>query len=150
MARRPDVQYVRFYTDGNAARQPEPKPRQLPARAPRKVHNQKRYKIPVQPFAVIGLIASLVMLVMMIVGSVELHEAQQERNRMERYVQELTEKNQELTGQYEAGYDLESIERAALALGLVPEDQVEQIKITIPPQQTEAPESFWEKLFGRD
>lgn len=140
------MRYINFYTDGSAARQPEPKSQPRQTEATRKVHRPKRYTVAVQPFALLGLVLSAVMLVMMISGFVELRNAQLERNRMEEYVGQLTRQNRELTEVYEAGYDLEEIERIALALGMIPEEQAQQFHITVTPEQPQEQATFWEKL----
>ena len=55
--------------------------------------------------------------------------------------------NQELEETYRSGYDLEEIERKALALGLVPVEQVQHIRmqVELPAQKVEEP-SFWEEM----
>ena len=144
MARRPDVQYVRYYTDGSAARQLEPKTprkkRQLP-----KVKQQPRQTLYIQPMAIAGVLLSVVMLVMMITGSVELYHAQQEKQAMEEYVLQLNKENIIKRAEYEESLDLETIEKSALALGMIPESEAKTITISIPvPEIVEEP-GFWEK-----
>ena len=144
MARRPDVQYVRYYTDGSAARQLEPKTprkkRQLP-----KVKQQPRQTLYIQPMAIAGVLLSVVMLVMMITGSVELYHAQQEKQAMEEYVLQLNKENLIKRAEYEESLDLETIEKSALALGMIPESEAKTITISIPvPEIVEEP-GFWEK-----
>ena len=66
MARRPDIQYVRYYTDGSAARQLEPKAPRKKQQLP-KVKQQPKQTLYIQPMAIAGVLLSAVMLVMMIV-----------------------------------------------------------------------------------
>ena len=144
MARRPDVEYVRYYTDGSAARQLEPKiprkKRQLP-----KVKQQPKQTLYIQPMAIVGVVLSVVMLVMMVAGSVELYHAQQEKQAMEDYVRKLNRENIIQRAEYEESLDLETIEKSALALGMIPEAEAKRITISIPePEIVEEP-GFWEK-----
>ena len=64
MAERTTVQYIRYYTDGSAARQPEFKP--TPKRRPLpKVKKRPQYVLYVQPVAMAGILISAVLLVLM-------------------------------------------------------------------------------------
>lgn len=144
MARRPDVEYIRYYTDGSAARQLEPKVPQKKRPLP-KVKQQPQYTVYIQPMAVLGIVLSAVMLVMMIVGSVELHNAQNQKQAMEGYVATLTRENVHDWAEYEESLDLEAIEKSALAIGMIPQSQVKQIFISVPIPEIEEEPSFWEK-----
>ena len=68
MPRKPDIQYIRYYTDGSAARQPEvrPAPRKRTPQPQKK--RRPKYILRVQPMAVFGVVISLVMLCLMIGG----------------------------------------------------------------------------------
>lgn len=145
MARRPDVQYIRLYTDGNAARELEPKqqPRKK-ARLPRP-WRQKTVAIHIDPVAVGGILVAGVLMVSLIVGMCALFDVQAERAAMERYVTVLEQENELLQHTYENGYDLEEVERAALAMGMVPSSQVQTIPITVEVPEQEAPAGWWER-----
>lgn len=152
MARKTEIQYIRYYTDGSAARQLEiSQPRKKKPALP-KARKQKKRVIYLDPLAVGGIFVSAVMLVLMAVGSVRLYAAQQQAMQMERYVAALTAQNQVLSDTYESGYDLETVEEVALALGMIPADQAETITIRIPEpaveQETSAWENFWAFLAG--
>ncbi|MBQ6851512.1 MAG: hypothetical protein IJO04_00560 [Oscillospiraceae bacterium] len=131
------VQYVRFATVGSAARKPVSmtavKKTVLPK--PRK---KLRTVVYVDPVAVLGILVAAFMMVTMIVGLVDFAAARQEAAVMEQYVEQLSEQNRQLQQTYESGYDLEVVENTALALGMVPKDQVETVTIYVSePQQTE-------------
>ena len=131
------VQYVRFATVGSAARKPVSmtavKKTVLPK--PRK---KLRTVVHVDPVAVLGILVAAFMMVTMIVGLVDFAAARQEAVVMEQYVEQLSEQNRQLRETYESGYDLEVVENTALALGMVPKDQVETVTIYVSePQQTE-------------
>ncbi|MBO5954057.1 MAG: hypothetical protein J6Q53_08105 [Oscillospiraceae bacterium] len=150
MARKLDIQYIQYYTDGSAARQLEPKTPRKRKSAPPKVRRQKKQQvIYVDPLAMCGIVVSAVMLVLMIVGSVQLYTAQQQAVQMENYVYSLQEKNAVLTHTYETGYDLEQVKNSALALGMVPVEQVQTITIVVDQPEEEINQevhlSYWER-----
>lgn len=144
MARRPDVEYIRYYTDGSAARQLELKPQRNKTRLP-KVKKQPKYTLYIQPMAIGGILLSAILLVMMVVGSVQLYQAKQQERAMENYVQMLKRQNTIDRAEYEETLNIEEIEKAALALGMIPQEQAQSITISVPmPEAVEEP-SFWEK-----
>ena len=136
MAQKPykyNIEYVQsFYSYGSEAKviqfQPvdqEEKP-QLP----------KQEKTPVtticmDPIAFCGIMVAVVMLVVMILGAVQLHDDWNAYQQMDDYVTTLRAKNAELTLNYRSLYDLEDIEMKALAMGMVPADQVETRSVTV-------------------
>ena len=131
MAQLSKVQYVQYYTDGSAARKLAPKTPFKTGKLPQ-VKRQKRLTVYVDPVAVAGIAVALVMLVLMIVGVAQLRSAQQQTAAMTKYIETLEQENQLLQNTYESGYELEEIERLALALGMVPEDQVQHITLQPP------------------
>ena len=144
MARRPDVEYIRYYTDGSAARQLERKTQKKHRPLP-KIKKQQKYTLYIQPVALTGILRSAVLLVMMAVGSVELYHAQQQEKAMENYVQTLKRENAIDRAEYEETLNIEEIEKAALALGMIPQEQAQQITISIPMPEAVEETSFWEK-----
>ena len=146
MARKPEIQYIRYYTDGSAARQPEPNqvPRKAPPR-PRK-KKQPKYVLKVQPLAMCGVLISLVLALMLILGLSEMFAAQKQAQQMQEYVNSLERKNREAEEEYYRGLDMEAIERAALALGMVPESEVQHITVSVPTPEPEQEASFWEQI----
>jgi hypothetical protein len=147
VARKPEIQYIRYYTDGSAARQPEPHvPKKTPPR-PRK-KKQPKYVLKVQPLAVCGVLISLVLALMLILSLSEMFAAQEQAQQMQAYVNSLERKNREDEEEYYRGLDMEAIERAARALGMVPESEVTHITVSIPQQtpQQKAEITFWEQF----
>lgn len=150
MARQPEIQYIRPYTYGSAAQKLELKPQRRQARTklPR-VRREKPLVIRLDVVALCGIVVAAVMLVMLLSGIGTLQAAQQETERMAAYVSGLRNENAELKNIYQSGYDLETVEKTALALGMVPKEQAEQISI-----QMEEPEveiqfyepTFWERV----
>lgn len=147
MARKSDIQYVRFYTDGSAARQLEPAPikKRKPPRAPRK-KPQEKMVIRLDPVPVLGLMIAAVMFVMIVAGAVQLMGAQAELKAMSGYVAQLQQENIDLNDEYKAGYDLDAVQEMALALGMIPIEQADQETITVQvPEPVEEP-TFWERI----
>ena len=128
------VQYVRFATVGSAARKPVSMTFAKKAVLP-KPRKQLRTVVYVDPVSVAGILVAAFMMVTMIVGLVNFAAARQEAVRMEQYVEQLSTQNEQLRELYESSYDLEAIEKTALALGMVHKDQVETVTIHV-----EAPE----------
>ncbi len=146
MAKRGGVMYIQYHIEGTAARQPEVRPLRKKAQpqAPRK----PQVVLQVQPLALLGILVAAVMLLSMAVGSVKLWKAQQEKQAMAEYVAHLEWANGLLEAEYESSLDLERIERDALALGMVPQEQVPHMSISLPETPTEEPQGFWEKIIG--
>lgn len=145
MARQPDVQYIRFYTDGSAARKVAPvvpfKTIKLP-----KVRKRKHLTLEIDPIAIAGIVMSAVMVVLMAVGAVQLSNTRNELQSMTAYVDTLQQEKLSLEATYSQGYDLEAVEKTALALGLVPKEQVQHITIHVPPVQTEETPGMWDRF----
>ena len=147
MARYPDVQYVRFYTDGSAARKIAPVVPLQTIKLP-KVKKQKKIVVHVDPVAIAGILMAVVMFVLMIVGIAQLRSAQAELTTMQGYVRQLRQENAQLEEAFSQGYDIEDVERTALALGLVPSEQVRHIKIKTPvTEEAEVEPGPWEQFY---
>ena len=144
MARQFDIQYVSF-TDGNAARKIAPVSPWKIAKLP-KINKNKKIVLNIDPVAIVGMVTAVIMLVMMIVGVLQLREAQQQTAAMESYVESLREENIQLMTAYQEGYDLEEIETMALALGMVPNTQVRTVRMDVP-VVAEENSSPWEQVW---
>ena len=142
---RQEIQYIRYDNVGSAACKPvvvsSAKKNALP-----NARKQKRKVISIDPVATVGILVALFMLVSMAVGVVEYVQVRKQAAQMEQYVEQLSVRNEELTEKFESGYDLEAIEKTALALGMVPMEQVQtvQIQVTIP--QEEKTVTLWEQI----
>ena len=149
MARKPDIQYVRYYTDGSAARQLEvqsPRKTKAPYHRPRK---QQGYVIYVDPLAVAGIALAAVMLISMLVGSIQLAVAKQQLSDAKAYVTTLRQSNEQLQKTYDEGYDLAEVERSALALGMIPVSQAQTFFVEIREEQIVEEVTFWDRLSGK-
>ena len=147
MAQKIDVQYIQFYTHGNAAQHIAPanpvKTTQLP-------HTQKRrvQRIYVDPVATLGIVVAVCMLIMMTVGVFRLQKEQRETAQLEQYVTLLEQRNQELQAKYAEERDLEEVKKTALALGMIPKEQATHttIHVELPTVQTVEQMSLWNRI----
>lgn len=131
MASRVDVQYINFYTEGSAAKKiaaPLPQKRVQPKPAAKRA---KRKVIHIDPVAILSLAVCAVLAVTLCFGIAKVQRANEEQQRMQRYVEQLTQENETLAKEYAAGYDLQEIEKTALALGMVHSDQASYRGVTV-------------------
>ena len=149
MAQKHDILYVNFYTDGSAARKMAPA---FPAAQPRKSTSAKRKKktvIFLDPVAVCSLIVAAVLLISMAVGLTQLQSAQAEAAAMESYLEQLTAENERLAQEFDSQVDLETVEKTALAMGMVPKDQVKSVNIQVQEIRIEEPQkTFWDQMYA--
>ena len=146
MARRSDIQYIRFYTDGNTARELQPVQPKKKVRLPRP-RRKKTVAIHIDPVAVCGILVAVVLLISLILGMNSLYRAYQEKLAMEQYVTTLQQENLVLQHTDQQGYDLENVERSAIAMGMVPSDQVQNIRISVERPVEEEPTHWWDNVF---
>ena len=145
MPRRPDVQYVQFYTGGNLAYKPEiPKP--VLSQPVRKTVKRKRKNLYIDPLAIGGILVATVMLILMLVGVGQLRNARVQTERMRVQVSELRKANVELQADFDREVDLDEIQWKAEALGLVPVEQVTHITVKAP-EQPEETTAGWERIY---
>lgn len=137
MAQRRPIEYVQFYTLGSAAQKVEVAKPQLaePVFLPPVI--RKRKKVFVDPVAIFGVVVAVCMLITMFVGVGHLRQVRQDADAMEQYVLYLQQVNQEKKDKYHQAYTLEEIEKTALALGMVPMDQVAHQTIDVTPVASE-------------
>lgn len=147
MAQRVDVQYIHFYTQGSAAK------RILPAAKPQtgvlpKMKKKKIQRIYLDPFAALGTVVALCMLVMMVVGISQLRSERQKTADMAAYVEQLQQQNTALQEQYDSQCDMEAVEKTALALGMIPREQAAHtsIQVELPPAQNDMQVSLWQRI----
>ena len=145
MAQRTDIRYVQFYTDGSAARQVMPLSSARKPLLP-KPKKMKRRNVYIDPVAMLGIVVAVCMLVLMTVGIFQFRAAQQETLAMEQYIQRLETENQLLNDAYEAGYDLVEVEKAALALGMIPKEDAMQVTIRLSEPPVAEPVGIWERI----
>ena len=145
MTNKPTIQYVQFYTAGSAAQKIAPVVPLKTLRMP-KVRKHKKITLHIDPVATVAILMCKVIIVLMIAGLGQLNTVRQQTAVMTQYVDTLQSKQIALETTYEAGYDLETVERTALALGMVPKEQVQRVSITVPVVEEEVSVSAWEQF----
>lgn len=147
MAQKLAVQYIRLYTDGSAALQPEPVySHQNTSKLPQKV-KQKCKKIFVDPVAFLSIGIAVCLIVMMFVGFSELKQAREQVDVMEKYVQHLETEHTRLAAEYADGYNLEEIRHSALALNMIPAEEAAHVTIYVPAEPEQATQlTLWERI----
>ena len=145
MARYPDVQYIRCRTDGNAARKVEVVAPIKTLRLPR-VRKLKPAVVRVDPLALTAIVMVVIMASLMIIGAVQLDSAQKETVTMKAYVETLQQENEVLHTEFRDKCKLDEIERTALALGMVPQEQVTHVRVSVPQEIPEEEVGAWEQF----
>lgn len=145
MAQRTDIRYIQYYTDGSAARKIAPVAPLKTLKLP-KIKKQKRITICMNPIAVVSIGMALVMAVLIVVGMAQLNTARMEMLAMSAYVDTLQQENAQLQETFAEGYDIEQIQQTALALGLVPKEQVQHISVRMPQIQETVEPTAWERF----
>ena len=147
MTQKPKIQYVgQFYVYGSEAKALAEQERK---KAKTKLPQAKRAQTPeirVEPLALLSILVSVVLVVTMALVALDVRAAWQEYNVMSGYVDRLTKENVKLLKEYRNGYNLDEIESYALALGLVPEDQVKTISITLTVPELQEEPGLWEDI----
>lgn len=151
MARNADIQYIRHaYTDGTAARKvvfaPGPKKAPLPLFEPELMEPDQKVRIAVDPLSVAAIMVAVVLVVMMVVSLLQFGAAHREQVSLQEYVYDLRNENVRLEQTYRDGFDLEKIEAQALALGMVPVEQLQTMTIDGQVPVAEAEPTFWEGI----
>ena len=149
MAKKDEIQYIRLYTDGSSAcsvdfSTPEKKKRnktRLPKASP-----QRDVLIRLDPAAFFGILVAGIMFVMMLVSCVQLIQTQNQAQEMQAYVAHLQSENTQLQVQYEESFDLAEVEEMALALGMVPESQVQHITLDAQMPEIVPEPTWWEQV----
>lgn len=140
MVRKPDVQYIRCYTDGSSARALRPILAAPKTKLP-KLRKKKALVIRLDPLAYAGILVSAIMLVLMVVSCFQLAEIQRQTNRMDDYVDALKEENARLADTYQNGYDLEDVRAKAEAMGMIPISEARHITVSVPVEKPESSDS---------
>ena len=142
MAQKPykhNIEYIqKYYSYGSEAKVLEIKPvyEEEPVVVPKK-KREPVTNLCIDPLALCALMLSVVMLLMMITAFVQFRIDCQDHAVMTKYVNQLREDNILLHQSYNARVDLERIETMATALGMIPIDQAQTIRIKVEVPQPE-------------
>ena len=148
MSQKPKIQYVgQFYIHGSEARQleQEAKRKQVKSKLPLERLRSVR-EINLDPVAIGGILVSLVLLAVMIVGALQLKTDWANYRVMDSYVSRLSSQNAKLTEEYRSQYDLDDIRSKAEALGMVPREELQTRSVYVTVPQPEPEPTWWENL----
>lgn len=157
MAQKPKIQYIgQFYVHGSEARALALEEERKQAKARRPLARLQQVElIYVDPVAVVSIVVSFIMLATMLTGALALKEDWAEYEQMAAYVSYLNKENAKLEKEYREGFDLADIESKALALGLVPRDQLTNrtVTVTMPveepqPSRVDQIRQYFEDMFA--
>lgn len=150
MTRQPQIMYINSYISGSMAYKMEPAPvRKRRSVSVSKTRKAKRRVVGIDPVTIGGVLVSMVLLVLMVVGFARVQNVRNEIDVLKHYIASLEVQNQQLEQEYRDGYDLEEIQNIALAMGMVPAQQVEKIPVSVvepEPVQTYQM-SVWDSFF---
>lgn len=147
MARGTEDRYIRFYTAGSAARQPE-LPRQLPRKQlPKAEPRQVPERSHSPALLLAGLAVAAVILVCMALCCGKYLATCKQIDTVTRQVEQLEQQQAQLRQEYESKLDLEQVRIAAENMGMVPAEQVRHILIPAPRPQLQEQPGFWQQLW---
>lgn len=147
MAYKYEIRYIQPYNEGSAARKIEPKePRRTAPIRLVQILKQEKIELKIDPLAAAGILVAAVMFVMLLVGVVQLRAAKTQMETMQNYVVTLSEENAVMRQEYKEAYDLADVARTAMALGMVPKSEVQQISIVVEIPVVREEPGLWEKF----
>ena len=146
MVRKPDIEYVnKYYSYGSEAKVIEFKTTEKKAKTQLpKPLQEKKLNILVDPVALFGLTVAVLMLIVMVFGLVDYRNTCLEHQAMEGYLSQLQDDNILLKHTYRNSYDLDVVRETALALGMVPADQVKTTVIYSQVPEAVAENTWWD------
>ena len=132
MVQKPKIQYIgQFYVHGSEAKKLELlEKKQAKTKLPL-ARLQQIETIYVDPVALVAIAVAVVMLVVMLVGALQIHQDWAEYERVSDYMSYLNKRNAELTQEYHGKYDIEAVRTKAVALGLVPKEEVQTMSVSV-------------------
>lgn len=133
MTQKPKIQYVgMFYVHGSEAKKLQEEQRRKEARTRLPLERLRKIEtIYIDPVALVSIVVAVVMLVTMVYGALEITRDWAEYRQMSDYVSELNLGNAHLSKEYRDSVDLEDIYTKAVALGLVPVEEVPTRTVTV-------------------
>ena len=145
MASKPKIQYIgEFYIHGSEAKVLAPKEQpKRKARLP-KLRMEKLQCLYIDPFALTGMAAALVLTVVMVFGALQIGSAWDRYELWNERVGDLRQQNAALELEYRNGYNLEEVRTAALALGMVPVEELPTVNIQVTLPVAEPEPTAWE------
>ncbi len=149
MASNHQDRYIRYYTEGTAARKIEVEQPGRTSHSPKPRKKVKVRVITVDPVAIGAIVLSIVMLVLMVNAASNLKAEQLRRQEMVDYLFALENQNWYDNQQYQQALNLEEVEQRAQVLGLIPVEEATHITVSVDASRELTPEeepTWWEKL----
>ena len=144
MAQKPEIQYVgQFYVFGSEAPQPKPRPQKAKIKRP-VIHLERLQKIYVDPLAVCGVLAAIVMLSLLIVGAFHLRDTRAAYDQMKAQLTDIKRENAKLNHTYHTSYDLEDIRQKAEKMGMVDAENADRFTVFFALPKEEKKPSAWD------
>lgn len=135
--RKMKIEYVRFIPGTEAYKLDVDQPvRRATQPVKKKTHKAakrsvKTIELSIDPLALIAICMTVVMVVLMCVGFSNLRDAQADLEQMEQYVEILQTNLDKENATFNERLNLESLEKAALSLGMVPIDEVDHLFVAM-------------------
>lgn len=148
MAQKTEIQYVnRFYVFGSEAPQPEPEKtqKQKKAKLPQ-LHLEKIHKVYVDPIALCGVVASVVMLCLLIVGAIDLRNTRDAYDQMKEQLTQLKLENAQLSHSYHTGYDIEEIQSDAESMGMIAAEEADGFTVFFSVPEETGEKTLWDNI----
>ncbi len=147
MGQKTEIQYVsRFYVFGSEA--PSAAPKQPPKSPAKKKHHRNLtegiQKIYIDPVALCGVVAAVVMLCLLAVGALDLRATRTEYDRMKEQLSELRRENALLAHTYHTGYDAEEVRTQADKMGMVDSNEVDGFTVFLSVPQHPKQRTAWD------
>ena len=157
VTQKPKIQYVgMFYVHGSEAKKLQEEQRRKEARTKLPLERLRKIEaIYIDPVALISIAVAVLMLVTMVYGVLRITKDWTEYRQMSAYVSELNLENANLYQEYRENIDLEDVYTKAVALGMLPVEEVPTRTITVhvpeapvEPTWMERTTAFFTRLFA--
>ena len=147
VTQKPKIQYVgMFYVHGSEAKKLQEEQRRKEARTKLPLERLRKIEaIYIDPVALVSIAVAVLMLVTMVYGVLRITRDWTEYRQMSAYVSELNLENANLYQQYRENIDLEDVYTKAVALGMLPVEEVPTRTITVRVPEAPAEPTWMER-----
>ena len=148
MTRKPEIQYIgQFYVHGSEARALELQEKKKQPKTILPIAKlEKIEKVYLDPVALVAIAVAVFMLATMVLGVLELHQDWQEYRQVSAYVETLRLSNREKVEAYRASYDLKDVKVKAMAMGMIPKAEAQQMTIQVERSAPELEMTFLDEV----
>ena len=137
MVRNPNIEYIdKFYVHGSEAKVIAFAPNQPKTTLPKPVR-EKKTCIEVDPLALCGIVVAVVMILVMGIGLMDFKAAVEENKAVAEQLDTIRDEHVMLEYNYHQSYNVEEVEEAVRALGMIRAEKAPVVSITVTvPEQT--------------